>query len=473
MILPPRKRKQLTAFLGSLPNAAAVKLFAALETDRSRGGDDLPHDALLDDLRRRMLERGALFPVRKPGAKRIFFTPFEDFFIGARSGKKRRGMIARASLDPIWRVMMTESETMQAAFAAASLDDALEADEDTEILERSMFIAAEAGLSQLCTRAADDRDTRERLIAELGGKGAFRDLLEIRVLLQGVEFLKQLHATIVSNAPALDEEQYYELRKIFLSAYDQSPAAGAYVLLALKGRLERPWRALGVYYHLAQGADDRLRAARETVSVLPESLFEDIEVLARSLERDCAGALDAETSMMRVGYFADYAEGLIKKAKKIGDNVYINRIEACRDIAGEAHDRFAEQALAALRETMPVRHAGGSSRLMPLRPDVARPLSAQTVNEARSAARLIAMAAATAERLCVDPGFSAAIADQACESMHAYIENLVAEIRAAEGEERKAARRMMDYALTIAEPLLTSDETGLIRDRAAAAAMTA
>ena len=71
MTIAPRKLKQLSAFLGELPEAAAIKLFAALEADRAQGGTDLPHDTLLNDLRRRLHERGAVFPIRQPNAKRL------------------------------------------------------------------------------------------------------------------------------------------------------------------------------------------------------------------------------------------------------------------------------------------------------------------------------------------------------------------------------------------------------------------
>lgn len=72
MTLSPRKKEQLGVFLGSLPNAAAVKLFGALEADRAKGGKGLPHMALIDDLRAQLLQRGAMPPPRRLDAKRMF-----------------------------------------------------------------------------------------------------------------------------------------------------------------------------------------------------------------------------------------------------------------------------------------------------------------------------------------------------------------------------------------------------------------
>lgn len=472
MNLSSRKREQLTAFLGGLTTATALKLFAALEADRRTGAGGLPHDDLIDDLRERLLKRGAILPARRVDAKRLFFTPIEDFLIGAHLGRKRKGHIARPSLNPIWRVMMTEKMLGDAALAAASLDDAINANAATAALERALFIAAEAGLGRLCARAEDDRSAREKLIENLGGQAAYADLVEIHYLLAAVQPLKKLQALIPSSTPTLTVEQLYELRNLFLSAHDQSPGAGAYVLLALKGRLEKPWRALGVYYHLARGADDRLRAAKDAVIELPESLMRDLEALARSLELDCANALDADAATLRIAYFTDFADGMAKLAAKAGDNVFLNRIEACRDVAGEAHDRFAEQALAALRTVMPVRHGGGSTRLAAMRPDIAKPIAAAAMEDAADAALLIAKAPDFAERLGADQYFTCAIAAEAGEQVHAFALNLVKEIRAAEGETRKAARRMLDNLLMVAAPLLDSEEIGRLRDRAAAASMS-
>lgn len=471
MGLSQRKRERLSAFLGELPVAAAVKLFAALELDRDTGGEGLPHNTLLDDLRRKLRERGAA-PVRRQTAKRTFFTPFEDFFVSVRSGKKRRAQIARTSLDPIWRVMMTDQALTEAAMAAAALDDAYQAGGDTKSLERSFFLAAEAGLARLFARLKENEAARASLEEAVGGEAALADFEEIRQLMEAAEALRTLRIVVPSHSPSLSEEQIYDLRQLFLSVYEQSPSIASYLLLALKGRLEAPWRALGVYYHLARSADERLTPARETVMALPESLFEDLEGIARMLEKAGGGALEVQSARARLGWFIDYAEGLARHAQKAGDNVVLNRIEACRDIAGEAHARFVEQALSAMRAALPVRATRGSSRLAAPRPDYSVPVPPGVIDEAKSAVALLMEAPADARRLGSDPGLSEKVLEDASVHARTYANDLVAEIRAAEGADRAAAKHLLEQSLSIVEPLLKSDEAGLIRDRAAAAAVT-
>ncbi|PQA87255.1 hypothetical protein [Hyphococcus luteus] len=471
MTLSPRKRERLSAFLGELPVAAALKLFSALEADRAAGGKDIPHDAILGDLRRKLIERGSP-PVRRPSAKRTFFDPFEDFFVTLRTGKKRRAQIARTTLDPLWRVMMTDPALTETAMAAAALDDAYAGEGDVKPLERAMFLAAEAGLGRLAARVRESDAARRELVEDLGGEAAYADFEEIRLLLEGAEALRTLRVVVPSSSPSLTEEQYYDLRQLFLSAYEQSPATGAYLLLALKGRLEAPWRALGVYYHLAQSADERLAGARDTVMALPESLFEDLENMARALERAGTQELNAKTAAARLSWFTDYAEGLSRQAARAGDNVFLNRIEACRDIAGEAHARFVEQALTALRAALPVRKAGGSSRLVSPRPDISKALAPDVIDDAHAAVGLLSDAPAEARRLGADPGLAQKVLEEATEKARVYANDLVAEIRAAEGGERAAAKHLLEQTLSVVSPLLKSDEIGLIRDRAAAAAVT-
>lgn len=473
MALSQRKREQLTRFLGGLPTASAVRLFAALEADRAVGGEGLPHNDILGDLRKRLLARGAILPSRQTDAKRLFFTPFEDYFVGQRRGRKRPGVIPRSSLSPIWRMIMRETALSEAAFAAASLDEALIAGRETGDLERGLFIAAEAGLGRLCDAAIVEVGTRERLAETLGGEAVFADLQELRRLLGGVEYLKQLQRTLPAGAGAMSEDDYFSLRSLFLSAHDQSPKLAAFLLLAVKGRLEKPWNALGLYYHFARSADERLDAARDAAAALPEALFEDLESLARALERDGAvsDAFDAQAARLRVSWFADYADGVAAQAAKIGDNVSLNRVEACRDVAAEAFERFCELALSALRKATPVRQSGGSSFLMAQRPDFSQTLAPGIIEQANEAAAMIASAPSLASRLGAAADIAAGIAKDAREKLTAYANDLVTEIRAAEGDERKAAKRLLEQTLTVAGPLLDREEAGLIRDRADAAAV--
>lgn len=470
--LSPEKRARLLQFLGSLPNAAAAKLFAAIE----RGADpraEFLHDLLIGELRAQLIQRDGPFPPRPLTAQRIFFTPVEDFFVAHRDGKKRRARIARSSIAPIWSLVTTDPACASAARAAAALDAALK-DHSANIaaFEDAMFNAAGVGLGRLVAHAEADQTFRDDLAERLGGQAALYDLAEIQLLLSAVEHLKAMQAAFPKPIATLTEEELFEARRLYARARGEAPDVAPYLLLALIGRMETPWRALSLYYHLANSRDDRMGAAAEDAGIIVDALFEDLEGAARMLERDAEGDLDADDASLRVRHFADLAEGLAREARRANDNVVLNRVEACRDIAADSLARFWEQSLAALRRAMPVRHAGGSSRLAALRPDYSRPINPRAGASARDAARFLATSEEMARRLSRAAAASA-VHKEAVDDARRYLGDVVVEIRAAEGEDRIAARRLMEHALAVAAPLLPADEIALLRERAQAAAVTA
>jgi hypothetical protein len=163
---------------------------------------------------------------------------------------------------------------------------------------------------------------------------------------------------------------------------------------------------------------------------------------------------------------------VILEAERESDGALVRRAEAGRAIAAAALARDREVALAQIRRNQPVRHAGGSSRLMALRPDIDRPLDAAAERGARAGAAFLADAPTLGLRLD-RPDAAETFARQAGEEARCYAGDLIAEIRAAEGPERTSARRRMESTLRGAEALLQAEEVALLKERAAAAAVSA
>lgn len=471
--LSPRKRARLVEFLSALPASATTRLFGALESDQARGGVGLPHGFLLEILRREIVGRDLQFPTRPNSAERIFFEPFEDFFVAFRAGRKRRARIARSSIAAIWSLLMSDPAAAGAARAASALEAAIRKNApDSQVFKEALFAAVGEGIERLLAHADADAAFRADLIDRLGGADGFEDFREINLLFAAVPQLRLLQAAFPRPVLPLTEEELFEARRLYAIARNEAPDAAPYLLLALMGRMEAPWKALPLYYHLSQSRDGALGPAHDEAAIMLEALLDDVEGLARLLERDAEVEFEAADANLHLAHFVAFAEGLAGEAARAGDRAVLNRIEAARDVGAGALERFTEQSLAALRRAMPVRHAGGSSRLMALRPDFARPLPPRAANAARQAAAFLAGAAATAEQLR-RPEAGAHVFADAIDEARRYAGDLVLEIRAAEGEDRLAARRLMEHTLDIAEPLLPADEIGLLRERAKAAAMTA
>lgn len=471
--LTPKKRARLVAFLSALPPGASAKLFAALEVDRARGGAGLPHDFLLEVLRRELRERGAGFPQRPRAVERLFFAPFEDFFVAFRVGERRRARIPRSSIGRIWRLLLSDPAAASASRAAHTLAETLQdPTAKTQGAEEALFNAAGQSAQRLIAHAEADQEFRADLAQRLGGEDALADFFEIGKLLPAVHHLKALQAAFPRPAGALGEEQLFELRRLYAEARAETPFAAPYLLLALMGRMDQPSRALRAHYHLKASRDPDILAAGAETGVILDTLFDDLNAAARLLERDGEEEFDAGDATLHIEHFADLAEGIFAEALRAGDRASMTRVEAARDVAAGALDRFAEQSLALLRRAMPVRQAGASSRLMSLRPDYSRPLPPRASAAARAGAEFLVGACALAERLD-RAGAAGPILEDAIEEARRYAGDLVLEIRAAEGEDRLAARRLMEHVLDVAQPLIPADEIGLFRERAHAAAMTA
>lgn len=471
----PRKWTRLTAFLGALPPAAAARLFSALER---APGEGLPSAALLRSLRIRLVAEGGAFPSRPKSAARSFFAPFEDFFIAGRRGRKRRARIDRASLGPIWTIIMSDGTLADAAAAARALDAAYASgDGDIAALEKRLYETAADGLSLLVTHAEDDAAFRADLSARLSGDektraAALHDLAEIALLLPFVPHLTAAQKAFPRPVSALTEEDLFTARKLYARASEEACGTAGYLLSAIAARMDSPWRAMRLAYFLMRTPDEALAYAKEDASRVIDTLVEDVEALARGIEQDADNDPDTEEGPARLRHFAEFAGGLVAEAAREGDGVTMRRAEACRDIAAEALSRYAETALSALRRNQPVRHAGGSSRLKALRPDISRAVDRAAEKAARAGALLLASANELSERLA-RPDAAASIVRAAEEETRRYANDLVSEIRAAEGEERSSARRRMESVLRAAERLLPADDIALLKQRANVAAVSA
>jgi len=479
--IAPARWARLEEFLGAMAPAAAAKLFQTLETARLRGADDgLPTAAMLSALRVQLAGRHAAFPDRPQTAQRLFFTPFEDFFITRRRGRKRRARIARSTLAPLWRLVTEDAACLEARAAAVALDAAIARGErDLGPLREALAATAAIGLARLVGHAESDPGFRTDLGSRLApgdgpqaGAAALLDLAEINLMLPAHRHFLAAQETFAKPVAALTEEQLFEVRAIYARVSADANDAAPYLLLLIAARMAAPWRALPLVRHIAGAADENFTHAREDADVLHEKLFDDLETHARELERDEEDDLDPEDARASLSHFAEYAAGLIGEARGLGDAATVNRAEACRDIAAGALSRFCEQAQAALRALQPVRHAGGSSRLTGLRPDIDRPVEQGALARAQRAARFLGEAGNLAAQLG-RPDAAATVVAEAIAQTQRYAGDLVVEIRAGEGASRLAARRRMEIALALAEPLLAPAEIALLKERAAVAAVSA
>ncbi|MCB2114452.1 MAG: hypothetical protein KDD85_13030 [Parvularculaceae bacterium] len=476
----PRRWTRLENFLSELPPAAAAKLFAAVESGGETAG--LPAAQVLKILRTRLVDAGAPFPERPANARRAFFAPFEDFLISGRKGRKRRARIDRASLGAIWALIGEDAACKEAANAADAYDAALaRGDKSLAHLEDALFAGAAIGFARLIDHAEADAAFRSDLSRRLGaqsekcadktGAAALHDLAEINFLLPAIGHLKAVRGAFARGAARLTEEELYDARRIYSMCVKDAPQAAPYIPLAIAARMASFDEAFALYYHFARIEDEALPDAAADAAFIAEAAFDDLESMARALERAADEEPHFDGASALFDRFAALAGGVARAAARENDAAFANRIGASRDIAAGALARYCECALAGLRRFLPTRHAGGSSRLMALRPDIARSLDPRDEMAARAGAGFLV----EAQRLgaALERRDAARFADDARSELRRYAGDLIAEIRAAEGEPRAAAARRMEAVLRVAAILLADDELALFRERANVALVSA
>ncbi|MEL6364666.1 MAG: hypothetical protein AAFR11_07505 [Pseudomonadota bacterium] len=472
--LSETKARKLGALIGTLPARHCASLLAAVERDKL-GGGGLPHAVLIEALRDRInaLPDGAA-PPRTPSPQRVFFEPYEDLFTTSRPTTKTQGRIARASLDPIWRWLHDGTRRPNVVHAADRVLQAVLAGDDGALrsARTELYKTAEMAFDAALSEAERERTKESQLVAALGSETAFLDLKEIAYLLPSAfEFLSQKGA-YPRPLGRLSDDALFDIRKRFIALRGLRPHHGAHFLIMLANRFAKPWHALAVSRALAAAQDPALAGAQSDVAIIETTLFDGMETMARALERDAERAIDAPSVFGRIDRFVELCEGVLAEAVAGGHEPVRRRALAVRDVAADAYERLLERSLSTVRQALPLRRAGGSSRLVGARPDVRAGLPDDHVLAAIEAVRLMEEGTEQARALGRDEVLKE-LRTRAQAAVRAYIDDVISEIRAAEGDDRSRAAALAEGVLEFGARLLDDDEADLLRRRAEAAARAA
>ncbi|MEM9262054.1 MAG: hypothetical protein AAGA22_00610 [Pseudomonadota bacterium] len=475
---------RIDRYLDTLPVSASTKLFAAVERHQRDDASPtqtlatpidgpgaveavhlLPKEALLELLRRR-LPKTAFYPPRSVSARRIFFEPFDAFFINAQIGRKRYARIPRSSLPLVWRFIQYEKFCPNATGAVEAFErecGTSKQDEYAQLLRR----AVHTDLTAISRKAKGDVDVIRQAATFLAngkdiseGYQVFDDLMEINRMLPLSSALMDLKSVVPLEAASVSEAMSSDIRKLFFRVAGEHPEDAAYILMSTAGRLKYPWRAMPLYYQLAH---------EPAAGALADLLLSDFEELVRALQGfdlDENGAPDAIDLFKRC---AAYAEGMLVEAET--DRALVARIEAGRDLASTALTSMLARANDHVRRMMPEAGTFGAPALAPKRPDINADLQDDVFRRARNGAVFVGMANVIAEALKA-PG-AAVGADAMAAKVALFAENLVIEIKVSEGARRERALAFFEKLLEAQATLLDHEAVNDLKSRAKDAAFLA
>ncbi len=460
------KVQMLKAFLGNLPESAALKLAKAVEVDRLADGKLLPHDLILEGLR--PVLRHADASGRTPTPLRLFCQPFTDLLVLETPKQKLKGRIARASLIPVWNwlgrtLIPHEHATYCATVKSASLAWRIR---DAQTVVEEFWPGAAAAIRKAL---ADEKGRKAARIA-LNGDVTMNDALEMAYLLAAGREIAELQDLVPKHTPVLTEELLWSMRAIYDRLVASAPDSAPYVAVVAMHRFARPWEAMRLPLTIARQTQDTL-ISNTDMGLVGEILLGDMEAHAAQIRNVRQPQFDAAELVGHVADFTLLSNGIVKEVEMRRDGRWGQRLMKDRAGVAEVLDGFMKRApkeiLAALPTLKTGSYAGG-----PRAPDLSRPLDPEKVARAQRYAQLVI----GCKSLAAAASIGATLAD-ACDevmvSLRAYCEDIVRELRAAEGARRPLVEAYFELAAELTTMFFSAEEGEFLRRRGRAATASA
>jgi hypothetical protein len=461
--MDPAKVKILTAFLGGLPESLALRLVKAIEVDRLAGGSTLPHDVILEGIR--PILRKAQNVERTPSPLRLFSRPFEDLLSNASRKEKQKGRISRHALKVIW-TWLAQSVMPE---ALAIYENALKAAVFGYRNEEAMVVAAEFWTTAAAAikAALPDEKARKAARAVLVDEATVADALEMAELLSVGPLIVELQAELPRGLPTLTDEYIWKLRKIYERVTEANADAAPYVAVIVMNRLGKPWEALRLPLLVARQTQDTLIASTD-MGLVGEILLGEMDSHAAFIRNARPqAALDSEIMIGHVSRFAELSSGLVKEVEMRRDGRWGQRLLKDRAAVGGAMDGFMERAPREVLAALPTQKMGNYAS-GPRVPDVSRPLDAEKAQRALEFAKLVARCKTFAANACFGAKQKDA-EDEIIQALRSYSEDLVKELRAAEGDRRANAEQFFEILVEMTSLVFSSEEGEFLRRRGKAA----
>jgi hypothetical protein len=461
-MLTPERTGLLKSFLGGLPEQIAARLAQAVEVDHLAGGKTLPHEMILEGLRPAL--RRSIGSDRTPTPLRAFCTPFEDLFTLLPRKAKQKGRIARGSVAPVWG-------WVSQSLVAEQSRDYIREFKTLVLAGRHHDAQARAAAFWPIAAAA----IHEKLATIEGGRAALgtlssglvvADAAEMALLLgvgaQIVEIQKILPAPVAS----LTDDLLRQLREIYDRLAAASPDAAPYVAIVAMHRLARPWEALKLPLSISRQTQDTLVSVTD-MGLVGEIIFGDIETYATAVREARHPLFDAAAMLDNLARFTTLSSGIVKGIDMRRDGKWGQRLMKDRAALAETMDGFMERAPKELAVALPMQK-NGSFGGGPKCPDFSRAVDSDKIERALRYTRLVV----GSRHLAAAASFGASqktADEEMCLLLRGYNEDVVKELRSAEGERRAVVEAQFELACTLTALLYSEDESDLLRRRGKAA----
>lgn len=462
----PGRLERLDDYLGHVTPALALRLARAVEIDRLKGGA-LPHGKILAALRPRLREATARLD-RAATPQRLVCTAFEDLLVDRR-GRKQRGRILRASIEPVWT---WATRTLIPGTAEQALDllrgkllegGAAFAGREVEAMQR---LAAEAIL--VAVPSADMADPRCAAAVAALGRDVAADAHDMAQVMAVAGEVGRLQHMLPRPIHALTEDDMARIRAVFDRVVAARPDAALYIPFVVMGRLDKPWEALRLTGVLSGKADD-VMISRTDVGAIGEMLLGDLEASVERLAAIRAAELDAEAALIDVVAFSRISTGIVREIGIKRDGLWGRRLMQLRGGMADQMERLLARAARDIAATLPTARRGGFGFRGARRvPDLTRTLDPAKAARALELAKLIA-GSRTHGLAGAFAGMLGQVDETVTANLRRYTHDLADEVHALGPAGAASARKFVDHAVALTAVLDGAEESETLRRRAAAA----
>lgn len=458
-MLSDARMNLLQSFLGSLPGEVATRLAGAIEVDRLVEGKALPHELILDGLRPVLR---ATDPARRiPTPLRLFCKPFEDLLVNIPRTEKQRGRILRSHVVPVWQwvsqhLLVKEVQSYSSDVRALVVSSKL-----TEALVRAEQFWPIAGAAMLAALNAD----RKRAVTLLGGAAIADDVTDMALVLQSGSAMLAVQALLPKPTPSLNDELLWGLRSIYESVAEHNTDAAPLVSVVAMRRLAKPWEALKLAMLMARQSSDALISSTD-MGLAGDVIFTDMEDSRSVIMGLRHPVFDDALLIAHLTAFTNISSAIVKEVEMLRSGRWGQRLLKDRAAVGATMDTFMERAPKEIAGALPTHKAGYSGG--PRVPDFSKPIDPDRTARALRYGRVMA----GTKHLAVAGSFGAKhqnAMDDITQQLRSYCEDVLKELRTAEGPRREVVEAQFQLSLELTTLLAEESEAEFLRRRGKAA----
>jgi hypothetical protein len=207
--------------------------------------------------------------------------------------------------------------------------------------------------------------------------------------------------------------------------------------------------------------------SKTDMGLVGEILFARMDALRSAVMAVRHPQFDVEALLSNVAGFAELSSAIVKEIEVRRDGEWGQRLLKERAAVGEVMDTFMERAPSEIAAGLPLQKGGGAKGA-----DFVRPVDPGKAERARRYARLIvgsrAFAAAASFAARQKEAF-----DAACAHLAVYNEDVLREMRSAQGERLAIVQQQFALSVQLSAVLFGEKEADLLRRRGRAALGTA